>query len=120
MEKEIIITPETIEHKTEPVISINKSGICFNKSAEKLLALKEGDYFSLVYKNKKLYYKQETNKGFKLVRRVKNKGSYAKLGYYTIKIHNFFEEYNIPIGRYEIGIMKDGLRELIYIKNQSK
>ena len=120
MEKEIIITPETIGDSKGPIISINKDEVFFNGDAVKLLALQEGDSFSFVFKNNKLYYKQEVNKGFKLKKRIKT-ANYESLGYYSVKIYRFFKENNIPTGKYSVGIMKDGLRELIHIdKNKSK
>ncbi len=122
MEK-IKLTPENItvqaKERNFPRIRIDKVGIYFNKKAVQLLAIQNSSKFSLEIENGKLYYKEEVTSGFEIKQFPNHSWGVSSMGFMKAMIkYGILKESKTIF--FEIGIIKDGRRELIPINKQNK
>ena len=110
------INPQTLldyRAKNQPaILAISNKGIHFTNITAKLLAIEVGSKFELAIDGDKLYYK-ESGSGFE-VNTALAKGSYLATEQ-SIQKHISHELYGKEAAesmRFEIGIMKDGMRLL--------
>lgn len=109
-----VITPEIItafnEKNLPALCSIGCKNICFNKQAQRLLALKTDSQFLLEHEDDKLYYK-DSSAGFKLTTSGKNvlMINISGIGKY---VENILKK-GKKTYRFQIGELIEGRRELI-------
>jgi len=114
MEK--IINPELLASLQvgEPEMKIFKTGISFNRAAQKLLALKQHSQFVIVQKETGgLFYKDVVKQGFVIAQEMKIGGCRAKqLG----MLNYLFKNSADPV-KFSIGELEDGMRKLTILKS---
>lgn len=122
--KTTLITPEFVREnfgpQENPIISISKMNIYFNRTATKLLALKKGDTFQFEIQEDgktRLFYKDSPS-GFKITT-ISEKGLAQLINKeYAMPLHTCLNKYFKSAGksfRFELGEFKDGRRELVQI-----
>ena len=111
---ELIITPDLATEaalRNKPaLLTVSKLNISFNLAATKRLALKQGNQFQLIIRDRRIFYKDVPKNGF-IIRTVNDKGSSINNRGLHLLISENYKKSDKSF-RFKIGDFEQGLREL--------